>query len=425
MWKKILITMTTLILLIIFTCFMVIFLQDNYLIVEYALGEAQDLLDEHMDLNEYTLVEDSTSGEEEEQKEREVFISNGGYYYELLNSEEKDLYQDIVTAYLAYETEVDLSAEFYMLETTQVSKVHQYVLLDYPEIFWIDEQNTINYIDTEEGKSLVSLNTTLLYSEEMITSYNEALELVVDELEMLQMEASSDYEKALIIYEYIILHCEYDTESALEIINGIENTTNVKESVTIVGCLINEKAVCTGYSKAYTYLMNIFGIETCSVAGSADGIGHAWNIILLDNQYYNVDCTWGDPVIEGAGEDYISYSYFCLTTALICNTHTQTEDVAYPNCTSMDYNYYVYNGLCYTEYDYETIKQLIGTAVNERQETVTFSFYTYDAYETALQLLLEGDLGTILGTYADQLENQCSYTSSDELYMISVNLVYQ
>lgn len=57
--------------------------------------------------------------------------------------------------------------------------------------------------------------------------------------------------------------------------------------------MLNSKAVCSGYAVTFDYFMYVLGIEHEHVSGNAtnsSGLtgGHAWNRVLLDNQWYYV-----------------------------------------------------------------------------------------------------------------------------------------
>ncbi len=53
-------------------------------------------------------------------------------------------------------------------------------------------------------------------------------------------------------------------------------------------------AVCDGYSRAAKLLLNEFGIECDIVVGDCPGGGHAWNLVKVDGNWYQMDVTWND-----------------------------------------------------------------------------------------------------------------------------------
>ena len=62
--------------------------------------------------------------------------------------------------------------------------------------------------------------------------------------------------------------------------------------------LINHSSACEGYARLFMDVMNRQGIP-CQIAvcdDAGNGIGHAWNMVQLENSWYHVDVTWDDPV---------------------------------------------------------------------------------------------------------------------------------
>ena len=108
---------------------------------------------------------------------------------------------------------------------------------------------------------------------------------------------------------------------------------------TSYGCLVNRKAVCAGYAKAYMLIMNELGIECGYVEGSAGTQGnfgpHAWNYIKLDDGYYMVDLTWDDPIGNPPGNIY--HNYFCVSTETISKDHIIGDDQVIPICDGVIY----------------------------------------------------------------------------------------
>ncbi|WP_329904870.1 transglutaminase domain-containing protein [Porphyromonas pogonae] len=64
----------------------------------------------------------------------------------------------------------------------------------------------------------------------------------------------------------------------------------------LLGPLVLGKAVCQGYSLAYCMLMENLGIRTDYIRGSSlyENLGHVWNRIFIEGQWYNMDLTWDD-----------------------------------------------------------------------------------------------------------------------------------
>ena len=112
-----------------------------------------------------------------------------------------------------------------------------------------------------------------------------------------------DKEKA--VHDWIILHCEYDEENYY-------NNTIPWASFNPEGVFIEGTAVCNGYALAFQLCMEILGIESKIVVGTASFNYHAWNVVKMDDGcWYHVDVTWDDPVPDRKGG--INYQYFNIT----------------------------------------------------------------------------------------------------------------
>lgn len=129
------------------------------------------------------------------------------------------------------------------------------------------------------------------------TATEEALALIPED------EGLEDYEKALIIHDWLVTYCEYDYENYL--------TDTIPEESHSYGALVNRKAVCDGYAKAYKYILERLGIP--SVIVSSDSMNHAWNMVRVDGKYYHVDATWDDPVRDSIGQ--VMHSNFLRSDA--------------------------------------------------------------------------------------------------------------
>lgn len=152
-------------------------------------------------------------------------------------------------------------------------------------------------------------------------------------------EDMTDYEKELVLHDYLVTHCKYS-----------EDTSQSPESdiYRAYGALVNQDAVCNGYAEALQLLFMCVGIRSEFVIGTADGIDHAWNLVELDGKWYHVDATWDDPMPD-QGEETI-HPYFNVTDGIMAESHSwEKED--YPAADSMDYSYYIKSQLYFTDFE--------------------------------------------------------------------------
>lgn len=94
---------------------------------------------------------------------------------------------------------------------------------------------------------------------------------------------------------------------------------------------IKGKADCEGYALAFQMIMDYCDIPCQYIA---DGT-HAWNIVQIDNKWYNIDVTWDDTDDEKG----VKYDYF-LKSASDFEGHTYTavcEQTNYPADLSYEF----------------------------------------------------------------------------------------
>ncbi len=241
------------------------------------------------------------------------------------------------------EKTVNFSAE---LTVQELKDVIYYVEVYNPNLFYVNWNNVSYTTSGATGKvKAVTLNCTSAVSQ---------YDAVMNKANQIVTEANKKpnlFERELYIHDWLVKNIQYDKTT--------ENAANV------YGALIEGKALCEGYSRAFQYLMNKIGIETVLITGTA-GEAHMWNMVKLHGQYYFVDVTHDDPtpdqVIENGKEYLIGHSCFNITTSTIGKTHTidakgsRTENGFLRNadlqtCTSTSHNYYYVNGLAVSNMD--------------------------------------------------------------------------
>lgn len=156
----------------------------------------------------------------------------------------------------------------------------------------------------------------------------------------------SELEKELALHDYIITHTRYDVEN-------FNKNTLPDESHLPYGVLVNGTAVCDGYARTFQILLHAVGIESKMVVGNLDSLDgslpglttdnkeikwkHAWNIVKIDNKYYQVDVTADDPVTTD-GTNLLDHTYFNISDKQLAVDH-KWDRQAYPECLddSRDY----------------------------------------------------------------------------------------
>ena len=167
-------------------------------------------------------------------------------------------------------------------------------------------------------------------------------------------ELSDEYSAELFIHDYIVNNCTY--------------TEDAKNSSSAYGCLIENEAVCSGYSRAAMLLLKKAGIESMLVGGTgitseSDSISHMWNLVWIDGNPYHLDVTWDDPT---SANNNLSHMYFNLTTEEISVDH---KDISVDiECVSTDANYFVREKLRFEEYDRNAFDEITNRLISNIED---------------------------------------------------------
>lgn len=125
--------------------------------------------------------------------------------------------------------------------------------------------------------------------------------LVKDILEELDLDELSDLKKETKIYKYVIDNIEYD-DDALEDYDLLVyyNKHELREA-------LNRKGVCCNYSALFDCMGELSGLNVYMTSGEE----HAWNIVEVNNKYYEVDPTYGylDMNREESNKSFVEFIY--------------------------------------------------------------------------------------------------------------------
>lgn len=235
------------------------------------------------------------------------------------------------------EESIDISK--FKLSKDSVKKIMQSIFIEHPELFYV---NSNRYVIGSSNGVVVLLKPIYLYDRDTTIQYNKFFEEKTNEALLCIEDNMSDFEKALVIHDYIVLNCEYNTDD------------NIIKFNTAYDVLVNGEANCEGYSKAYSYLLSIAGIDSEFIESSE--MNHAWNKVKIDDAYYNVDVTWDDPVPNQYG--IVNHNYFLFSDNISNNlNHYNYETLRKSNDTKYD-NLALHNAgskVCYLNNKWYTI----------------------------------------------------------------------
>jgi len=231
-------------------------------------------------------------------------------YYAMLDEEAKTAYTLIYQGYLDYAETIELEA--YGFSEDQFSAAWAAVYKDHPELFWAMGQ--CSYSKSEDGTVLSASPEYYLFSEGLDaakSSFEASAQSIIAEAAQL----SSDYEKEVFVHDALAELVSYDAG----------NEYNQSAYSALVDC----SSVCAGYTRAFQYILMECGIPCYYCAGYCEG-DHAWNIVMLDGEYYNVDLTWDDSSS--------SYAFFNRTDSDFALTHERRSASVYlPACSGETY----------------------------------------------------------------------------------------
>lgn len=297
--------------------------------------------------------------------------------FDTMTQDEKKAYDNIYDAMRRRKDTVNI---YQNLKTEKIFELVQLVIAQHPEIFW------------SKGDCTFASNRVLTlkypYTIEEIEEKNQLIEAkaqqILNEIDL----TGSEYEKSLAIFDYIVNNTSYAHDAIRDMDHHIEIST-------IEGVFLNSSAVCSGYSKAYQYLLTLAGIDAMTVTGTAqtpDGNGsHAWVVQNVDGENYFTDPTWGDCYESTVDYDFASHIYFLINSEDIEKTHKPNSLYSFLKSNADKENYFVKEGLYFKEYNQPDIRSAIKNSLENGENGIELKFTDYEAYEKSKSVLLDNE----------------------------------
>lgn len=305
-----------------------------------------------------------------------VFATNGDMRYgrTKLSADLQVIYDALVSGCASAEAKIGIDIRGRNIDFDKDLKtVYTMFYSDYPEYFWVTGGWNAQYNeDTLIMKPHYSIPGGDLNAAK--AKYNAKVK------EMISGISGSDYQKAKTLHDRLIDRVVY---------------TKTANDQNAYGALVEGKAICNGYARAYQHLMSIVGIPAWYVLGESINpatntpIAHAWNLVKLDGAWCYVDVTWDD---QG---DKTFYTYFNITTQQLLKDHSFHTDYAalVPQATSTGANYYKREAREFAGYDQNKLVNLLKKDGNRTQIYVDGDVNAFIASINANMLPIGEQLG--------------------------------
>ena len=262
------------------------------------------------------------------------------------------------------------------ISTAQIRDIFFLMKSECPELFQLDLLKDAEYSYLKEQDQVFSVKLHYNMTKQEYQDRRASCEVKINYF-VSQTAGMTPLEKETYIFDRLVDGCWYELDT--------EFCGNA------YGALIEDKAKCDGISLAMKWCMEAVGVQCLCIFGDAreGDVGHAWNMVCLDGNYYNVDLTGSMRHARNEGtilEDMLLYYAFNVSDAwaekdyIVCKTFT---DYHKPVCDTDAYSYYAQRGYYVVAgSDLEAAAHEAITQVYQNRERVVLHFATAEDQNT-------------------------------------------
>ncbi len=327
------------------------------------------------------------------------------YGYQSLQSDfERNFYQQFGAQIMQEEPQPFTVA--YTEDVSRLVAIAQMYCYDHPEVFWLDDTETLSFVSDGESYLEVTIGCTMTGS--ALQSAKEELESAVQAALAGLPADADDFTKEKYLNDYLVDTIQYDETAAASSEVAVGNEHNA------YGALVEKQCVCDGFSTAFMLLAERLGLDSSIVFGTTpetnDNEFHAWNCVKIEDDWYYLDITWND-----ASDDTVPaigrYINFNITTEQALrertllplqsdssdDTESHLNNFFIPECTATKYNYFEYN--CYqlaAMDDYALLEEGMLAAAQKEEPYYFFKVSEALDFQSAYDELMGGDLAAVI-----------------------------
>lgn len=203
----------------------------------------------------------------------------------------------------------------YRMTPEELGSCWSHVIYDNAELFFVADRYEYKAI----GSFVLSVTPSYAVSGDALETardvYDQALQDILDTLH----PDWTDLQIALYLHDYLSSHYAYD-----------ETLTRY----SAYELLTDGTGVCQAYTLAYNALLSACGID-CSYIVSRS-MNHAWNVVTIDGERYNVDVTYDDPTPDHLGK--VSHNSFLRSDIKFSEDHIYSINEGYGQCNDSFYD---------------------------------------------------------------------------------------
>lgn len=202
-----------------------------------------------------------------------------------------------------------------------------------PELLQLDSSQNIEYYYDKGSKEITKVKIPYCLDKTTYSRMLQECETVINRY-VADTKGFSDAEKEKYVFDSIASSCWYNMDA--------------KYAGMAYGALVAGNAKCDGISLAMKWAMEAMGIQCLCVTADCPGetVGHAWNIIKLDGNYYTLDLTMSvrNATYIDAGIEDIIYFQYNVSDAWAEGRYVihdyLTDTATIPDCHSNEDSYY-------------------------------------------------------------------------------------
>ena len=173
-------------------------------------------------------------------------------YYVMLNDEQKALYKQI---YANSDAQIKNFAPVESITALDLQMAFTAVVNDHPELFWVDTAYKYEYTPKGQVADITLIfNVTANSLDTAKPEFESAAKQIIDET----YGYYTDYEKERIVHDALISRVKYDA--------------NAPMNQSAYSALVYGRTVCSGYARAFQYVLQQLGIPCYYVTRGVWGI---------------------------------------------------------------------------------------------------------------------------------------------------------